>query len=36
MTFRVDPDTGVPEPTGNVLETPSPSCVFSFFPARTV
>lgn len=36
VTFRVDPDTGVPEPTGNVLETPSPSCVFSFFPARTV
>jgi len=34
VTFRVDPDTGVPEPTGDVLETPSPSCVFSFFSTR--
>ncbi len=36
VAFLLDPDTGVPEPTGHVLETPSPSCVFSFFPARTV
>lgn len=33
-TFRVDPRTGVPEPTGDVLETPSPSCVLSFFSTR--
>lgn len=27
VTFRVDPDTGVPAPTGNRVETPSPSCI---------
>jgi 6-phosphogluconolactonase len=25
--FRLDPDTGVPEPTGATLEVPSPACV---------
>lgn len=28
-TFRLDPSTGVPTPTGNVLEVPSPACVLA-------
>ncbi|MGH3682206.1 MAG: lactonase family protein, partial [Natronosporangium sp.] len=30
VTFRVDSGTGVPAPTGNVLDLPSPSCVLRF------
>jgi 6-phosphogluconolactonase (cycloisomerase 2 family) len=29
VTFRVDPDTGVPAPTGNQLPAPAPSCVLA-------
>ncbi|MPZ25211.1 MAG: beta-propeller fold lactonase family protein [Micromonosporaceae bacterium] len=30
LTFRVDPDTGLPTPTGNLLDLHSPSCVLRF------
>jgi 6-phosphogluconolactonase (cycloisomerase 2 family) len=27
VTFRLDPDTGIPTPTADVLPTASPTCV---------
>ena len=30
VTFRLDPATGVPVPTGDVLAVPSPTCVMAF------
>jgi 6-phosphogluconolactonase (cycloisomerase 2 family) len=31
VTFRLDPATGLPVPTGDVLATPSPTCVHTYF-----
>jgi 6-phosphogluconolactonase len=30
VTFRIDPDTGEPCPTGNVISTPNPVCLALF------
>ena len=27
VTYRIDPATGLPSPTGDVVSTPSPTCV---------
>lgn len=34
VCLRIDPDTGAPEPTGELVEVGSPACVLSRRPAR--
>jgi len=30
VVFRIDPATGIPVPTGDVLATPSPTCLLAW------